>query len=161
VQEVLARALDRADVNDVSVSLASQPVSLASQSVSLASHPPMPLSAEHGAAGAERGGARAGPGVALPASQSHSAHVGSGGVRGGGVRKSSEVISIAHEDDLQVSVNDDHGRGASAAALTDSSGFADSNFAVLGRLLPGEEKMGTYPRKPPSPHPFSHADGGE
>ena len=149
MQEVLAQALDRPDVNDVSVSLAS--------------NPPMPLSPEHGAAGAERGGARAGPGLALPASQSHSAHVGSGGVRGGGVRKSSEVTSIAHEDDLQVSVNDDHGRGASAAALTDKNGFAasNSNFAVLGRLLPGEEKMGTYPRKPPSPHPFSHADGGE
>ena len=147
MQEVLARALDRPDVNDVSVSLAS--------------NPPMPLSPEHGAAGAERGGARAGPGLALPASQSHSAHVGSGGVQGGGVRKSSEVTSIAHEDDLQVSVNDDHGRGASAAALTHNNGFADSNFAVLGRLLPGEEKMGTYPRKPPSPHPFSHADGGE
>ena len=136
MQEVLSRALDRPDVNDVSVSLAS--------------HPPMPLSAEHGAAGAERGGTGSGAGLGLPASQSHSAHV-----------KSSEVSSIAHQDDLIVSVNDDHGRGASSAALARSKGFADSNFAVLGRLLPGEEKMGTYPRKPPSPHLFSDKDGGE
>ena len=150
MQEVLSRALDR-DVNDVSVSLAS--------------HPPMPLAAEHGAAGAGRGGAGAGAGLALPAAQSQSAHVGRGGVRGGGVTKSSEVISIAHQDDLQVSVNDGHergaGGGASSAALADSNGFAHSNFAVLGRLLPGQEKMGTYPRKSPSPHPLSHADGGE